>query len=40
MDIHGASSALAAAESDSVESTLDDGTRLLFRPIRPDDKDR
>lgn len=33
-------SPLAAAESDSVETTLDDGTRLLFRPIRPDDKDR
>ena len=32
--------ALAAAESDSVEATLEDGTRLLFRPIRPEDKER
>lgn len=26
--------------SDTFETRLDDGTRLLFRPIRPDDKDR
>lgn len=32
--------AVATQGSDSVESTLDDGTRLLFRPIRPEDKDR
>jgi adenylate cyclase len=30
----------ARSPAESLEATLDDDTRVLFRPIRPDDKDR